>query len=104
MPIPLPPAISHDCGLVAAIQMRGCGFWSGFGGLLRGGPGRVGELDLLERLVIAAILAALVVRLRRLQLVEEVEFHTWPYAPAGRGPASGGLRARAAPGTAAPRR
>src|SRR5262249_56782704 len=35
----------------------------------------VGEDDLLERLVVAAVLAALVVRLRHLELVEEVEFH-----------------------------
>src|SRR5262245_57637045 len=35
----------------------------------------VGKDDLLERLVIAAVLAALVVRLRHLELVEEVEFH-----------------------------
>ena len=35
----------------------------------------VGEHDLLERLVVAAVLAALVVRLRHLELVEQVEFH-----------------------------
>ena len=193
--MPLRPAISHDCGLVAAIQIGGCGFCSGFGMMLRGGMltkrpwysngssvhmrgmissdschmsrdcsvsiskpacsywlerpvpnstrpsdrrssaatrsatrigwlnlcgssatpwpmrmrfvrcddggeehlGRrgvrelgqevvldlpdgveaepVGELDLLERLLVAAVLAALVVRLRHLQLVEEVELH-----------------------------
>ena len=45
----------------------------------------VGELDLLERLVVAAVLAALVVRLRHLELVEEVELHAGRYAtsPAG---------------------
>src|SRR5437773_5477711 len=37
MPMPLRPAISQDCGLVAAIQMGGCGFWSGLGRMLRGG-------------------------------------------------------------------
>ncbi len=36
-PIPLRPASSHDCGLVAAIQMRGCGFWTGLGITLRSG-------------------------------------------------------------------
>src|SRR5262249_17776253 len=35
----------------------------------------IGQLDLLERLLIATILAPLVVWLRDLQLVEEVEFH-----------------------------
>jgi hypothetical protein len=36
----------------------------------------VGELDLLERLLVAAVLATLVVRLGRLQLVQKVELHT----------------------------
>ena len=35
----------------------------------------VGELDLLERFLVAAPLAALVVRLGDLQLVEEIELH-----------------------------
>src|SRR5207244_2599553 len=35
----------------------------------------VGERDLLERLVVAAVLAARVVRLRDLELVEQVELH-----------------------------
>ena len=51
----------------------------------------VGELDLLERLLVAAVLAALVVRLRHLQLVEEVELHrARRYATAARRGASRG--------------
>ena len=50
----------------------------------------VGELDLLERLVVAAVLAALVVRLRRLQLVEEVELHR----PGGMRVSAAGARSR----------
>ena len=37
MPMPFRPPISHDAGLVAAIQMGGCGCWSGRGTMLRGG-------------------------------------------------------------------
>jgi hypothetical protein len=38
-------------------------------------PEPVGELDLLERFLVDTPLAALVVRLRGLQLVEQIEFH-----------------------------
>jgi hypothetical protein len=46
-------------------------------------PEAIGQIDLLERLVITAILAPRVVRLRHLELVEQIEFHVVSYASAG---------------------
>src|SRR5437764_827669 len=67
-------------GLLTATHSGGCGFWIGLGRMLR-----VGQLDLLERLLVDPVLAGRVPRPVDRVLVEDAELHR-PASPARRGP------------------